>query len=183
MSIADQIKLRIRSMIVPFVLMFGVLPFMQVNTAYAQTIKIIVLNGSNGHPIANKCMYVWVGNKNDPMSGPLLQTQTDSNGVIVLHLSQEQDITNRDTQLACGLTGAVGPSMRFGDTISVRTGYALCQKGIRDSWLARSNFSTEEVLRHGVVTSNTCGKSTASPKPSEVVLYARPLTWWEKLKK
>lgn len=170
-------------MMVPFVLMLGALLFMQVSPAYAQNIKVTVLNGSNGHPIADKCMYVWVGNKNDPMSGPLLQTQTGSNGVINLHLTKEQDITNSDTQLACGSTGTVGPSMRLGDTISIRTGYALCQTGIRDSWLARSNFSTEEVLQHGIVTPNTCGKATASPRPKEVVLFVRPLTWWEKLKK
>jgi len=183
MSVADQIKLHIRSMSVPFALMLVVLVLMQISPAYAQTIKVKVLNGSNGHPIANKCMYVWVGNKNDAMSGPLLQTQTDSDGVIKLQLTQEQGITNSDTQLACGLTGTVAPSMRLGDTISVRTGYALCQTGIRDSWLARSNFSTEEVLQHGVVTPNTCGKATVSPTPGEVVLFVRPLTWWEKLKK
>jgi hypothetical protein len=45
-----------------------------------------------------------------------------------------------------------------------------------------TNFSTEEILQHGVATANTCGKATASPKPGEVILFVRPLTWWEKLK-
>jgi hypothetical protein len=34
-------------------------------------------------------------------------------------------------------------------------------------------FSTEEVLQHGVVTANTCGKATASPEPGQIILFVR----------
>jgi hypothetical protein len=183
MSIADQTISHTKSLIASLVLTFGVVFFMQVDSAYAQTIKITVLDGSNGHAMTNKCVYVWVGNKSDPMSGPLLQTQTSSYGVLNLTLVQGQEVTNGEVQLACGLSGVAAPSMKFGDTISIRTGYALCQSGVHDSWLARANFSTEEVLQHGVVTPNSCGKATALSRPGEVVLFVRPLTLWEKLKK
>jgi hypothetical protein len=32
------------------------------------------------------------------------------------------------------------------------------------------------------LTDNDCGKATASPKPGELIIFVRPLTWWEKLK-
>jgi hypothetical protein len=151
---------------------------------HAQTIQVKIVNGKNGHPVADRCMYVWVGDRSNPSSGPLLETQTDKNGIISLRLTHEDRKTDGESQrLACGLAGSINPMAKYGDTISVRTGYALCKPRTPDySWLARADFSTEEVLQHGVVTANTCGKATASPKPGEVILFVRPLTWWEKMK-
>ena len=61
--------------------------------------------------------------------------------------------------------------------------YVLCESRTPDySWLAIRTFSTAEVLQHGVVTANTCGKATASPQPAEIIIFVRPLTWWEKFK-
>ena len=79
--------------------------------------------------------------------------------------------------------GVINPVVKYGDTIGINTGYVLCQSHTSDySWLARMDFSTEKVLQSGIVTANTCGKATASPKPGEVTLFVRPLTWWEKVK-
>jgi hypothetical protein len=129
-------------------------------------------------------MHVWVGNRSNPSSGPLLETQTDKNGFISLRLTREDRETNGQSQrLACGLAGSINPITKYGDTISIRSGLASCQPRTTDySWLARADFSTDEVLQHGVATANTCGKATEAPKPGEVILFARPLTWWEKLK-
>ena len=53
----------------------------------------------------------------------------------------------------------------------------LCQlRKPDDSWLAMTDFSTKKVLEEGIVTANTCGKATASPKPGELVIFVRPLT-------
>jgi hypothetical protein len=43
------------------------------------------------------------------------------------------------------------------------------------------DFSTKEVLQHGVVSSNTCGEATASPQPGEVILFVRPRNFREKV--
>jgi hypothetical protein len=40
----------------------------------------------------------------------------------------------------------------------------------------------EGVLQQGIATPNTCGKATASPEPGDLIIFVRPLTWWEKLK-
>jgi len=83
----------------------------------------------------------------------------------------------------CKGQGVTNPLVKYGDTISVRAGYVLCQPHTPDySWLAMRDFSTEEVLQRGVATANTCGAATASPKPREVTLFVRPLSWWERMK-
>lgn len=55
-------------------------------------------------------------------------------------------------------------------------GYVPCWVNVNEnkySWLSTTDFSTEDILQHGVVTANSCGKATASPKPGELVLFVR----------
>jgi hypothetical protein len=154
-------------------------------TLRAQTIEIKIVDGRNGRPMTQKCMYVWVGRRSASTSGPLLQTQTDDDGVVVLHFTQTEEpgINSQSQQLACGLLGVINPTIKYGDTISIQSGYVLCQPHTPDySWLATKEFSTKDVIQSGVVTANACGKATASPKPGEIILFVRPLTWWEKFK-
>lgn len=151
---------------------------------HAQTVEIKLVNGRDGRPVASKCIYVWVGDRSNRSSGPLLQTQTDKDGVAPLRLTQEGSQMSDQTQhLACGLSGVINPLVKYGDTISIRAGYVLCQTRTPTySWLAMVDFSTKEVLQHGIATANNCGKATGSPKPGEVIIFVRPLSWWEKLK-
>jgi len=37
-----------------------------------------------------------------------------------------------------------------------------------------------DVLAHGTVAANKCGKATAQPIPGQLVLFVRPAHWWEK---
>ncbi|HEV2233150.1 MAG TPA: hypothetical protein VGV68_07080 [Terriglobia bacterium] len=114
----------------------------------------------------------------------MLETQTDNNGVITVRLTKEDMEINTQTQrLACGLSGVINPVVKYGDTISIRPGFVLCQPRTPDySWLAMVDFSTKKVIQSGSITANTCGKATASPKPGELIIFVRPLSWWEKLK-
>jgi hypothetical protein len=150
----------------------------------AQTIQIKLVNGTSGHAMADKCIYVAVGNRSNPSSGSSLQTQTDKDGYVTLHLTDDSANPNNLTQnLVCGLSGVINPVVKRADTIYVRPGYVLCQlRSPGYSWLAMTSFSTEEVLQHGVATANTCGKATAPSTPGQVIIFVRPLTWWEKLK-
>ncbi len=62
-------------------------------------------------------------------------------------------------------------------------GYVLCQSRTSDySWLAMGDFAMKKALEQGIVTANTCGKTTVLPKPGEVIIFARPLSSWERLK-
>lgn len=148
--------------------------------ARAQTIRIKLVNGKNGHPMAEKCVNVWVGTeRKDAMAIP-----TDRDGVASVRLTdKDAEVNTRNTWSGCGDFGVVNPVVKYSDAIRVNAGYALCvPHGTNDSWLALQKFSTKEVLQSGVVTQNVCGKTRASSEPGEIILFVRPLTFWEKWK-
>ena len=148
--------------------------------AHAQGLRIKLVNGRNGHPIADSCVNVWVGNaRKEAMAIP-----TDKDGVAGLHLTEsdgEIDVHNR--WKACGDFGVINPVVKYSDSFRVNAGYVLCQRRRPDqSWLSIEAFSTQEVLRSGVVTDNACGRANALPEPGELIMFVRPLTLSEKLK-
>lgn len=83
------------------------------------------------------------------------------------------------------------PIARYADTLTVNTSpgdvswrvgsagqiaYVPCwvnTKANKYSWLSTTDFSTEGILQHGIVTANACGKATASPRPGHLVLFVR----------
>ena len=93
----------------------------------AQTIQITLVNGRNGRPMGNECIQVWVGDKSKPSSSPFFQTQTDKDGVTTIRLAEENTAITQSQHVACGLSGIIDPVVKYGNTIGVRTGYALCQ--------------------------------------------------------
>jgi len=109
---------------------------------------------------------------------------TDESGIARLRLTHndsEIDIHNR--WKGCGDFGIVNPIVKYDDSLHIRAGYVLCQLRKPDySWLAVTNPSTKQILQQGIVTANTCGKATASPTPGEVVIFVRPLSWWEEMR-
>ena len=147
---------------------------------YAQTIGIKIVNGRNGSPLSGKCVNVWVGHERKEA----LAIPTDSNGVATLRLThKDSEVDVHNQWKACGYFGVKDPVVKYSDSLEINVGYVRCQTQTADySWLSQTEFSMEQVIDHGVVTPNSCGKATASPKPGEVILFVRPLTWWEKMK-
>jgi len=119
-------------------------------------------------------------------------------------LSNEKDKSAKKKETAefdkkyklCDRFDIKNPIARYADSITVQTwpgdvswkafdargvGYVPCW--IETSqWFPSANFSTEDILQHGVVTANDCGKSTASPQPGILVLFVRSLTEKEYLR-
>ena len=146
----------------------------------AQTIEVKLIDGRNGHPIANTCVNAWVGvAQRDAMAIP-----TDKNGVARLRLTEiDAEVNTRDHWKNCGKFGVINPVVKYEDSVRVNVSYALCEQHGKDfSWLEVKNFATQQLLQQGVVTTNTCGKSMVSPIPGEVIIFVRPLNFWEKLK-
>jgi hypothetical protein len=146
----------------------------------AQTIELKLIDGRNGHPIANSCVNVWVGDRQkDALAIP-----TDKSGVARLRLTDnDAEVNTQDRWKQCGEFGVIDPVVKFEGSITINASYVLCQPKATDySWLAMRNFSTKQVLAEGVVTANACGKHTASARPGEVIIFVRPLNFWEKLK-
>ena len=109
---------------------------------------------------------------------------TDNDGVARLYLTDKDTEVNTQHYLkSCGDFAVANPIVKYADSVRINAGYALCQPHASDySWLAIMEFSTKRILEQGMVTVNTCGKSKVTPEPGSVVIFVRPLTWWEELK-
>jgi len=156
------------------------LTFSSAFTLSAQTIEVKLIDGRNGHPIANSCVNVWVGNEQkDALAIP-----TDNDGVARLRLTdRDAEINTQNRWKQCGAFGVINPVVRFESSVTINAGYVLCRPQETDySWLALKNFPTKQILAEGVVSPNACGKHSASPVPGQVIIFVRPLSFWEKLK-
>ena len=145
--------------------------------AHGQEIHIRVLDGRNGHPIARGCLNVWVG----PTVGSTI-LETDKDGEVALRLVEE-DASGSIRQYAAGCRGlaVVNPVFNYADTIRVApVFYMACQA--RSPGLPGPTVSTEKVVKSGASTENKCGKIEVSPKPGELIVFVRPLTWLEWLR-
>lgn len=147
---------------------------------HAQTIQIRLLNGKTGRPLVGKCVNVWVGSTQKWA----VALPTDKGGVASLTLTRkDSEVDTQHQWKGCGPPGVANPVFRYESTIRINAGFVVCQPHKPDySWLATMTFSTQRVLKSGIVSPNRCGKATAAPEPGEVILFVRPLTWWEKLK-
>jgi hypothetical protein len=150
-------------------------------TLQAQTFQIRVLNGRNGRPIANKCTDVAITDKANLRSGTSIETQTDSEGIIKIRLTeQDAELNDQNQRLVCGVFGVLSPVAKYGDTIGIRPFQVFCQEHTPDfSWLGMKLFSTTQVFQDGIATENTCGHVKATAAAGEIILFVRPLTWWE----
>ena len=146
----------------------------------AETIKIRLVDGRSGRPMAGKASYVnvWVGTeRKDAIVIP-----TDVNGIASLNLTfntAEINIPPDDS----GPAVVANPVVKYDESFSINVPYVLCQShGGNYSWLKIMQLSTSRVLQEGIASANTCGKSRVDAKPGEVIIFVRPLTWWEALK-
>ncbi len=122
----------------------------------AQQSKIVIrlLNGKNGHPISDTSVNVWLGNE---ISASLMVP--DAEDEIGLDLAGVEPRTIRvapNMRLDCRSTNGHSPP---GDQIP---------------------YSLDEILSKGIVGENVCGKATASPTPGVLILFFRPMTFYER---
>jgi hypothetical protein len=150
----------------------------------AQTIQIKLVDGKTGRPVAGACVGAWIKDANNKMS---LYIPADKDGTARLRLTQEDsdvDISYNQ-KLGCGGTGAVNPVLKYGDTLTTySTGdHPSCAfpESIPKARWKEIDFSTKEVLQHGVASAITCGKVMASPQPGEVILFVRSRNFHEKV--
>lgn len=154
-----------------------VLPAMSLS---AQTIKIKLVDGRNGRPMVGTSAYVnvWVGKERKEA----IAIPTDDNGVARLQLTLNPDEENIPISTGHGTIVEEHPVVKYAESFRINAPYVLCGAEGNRSWLDLKSFSTKEVLDHGYASGNTCGKVTATPQPGQVILFVRPLTFWEKMK-
>ena len=162
-------------------LLVTVLLVMPAMSLAAQTLEIKLVDGRNGRPMVGTSAYVnvWVGGeRKEAISIP-----TDEKGVARLQLTLNPSEVNIPNSKNNGSIIVDHPVVKYDESFRINAPYVLCgPRGGGYSWLELKNFSTKEVLDQGYVSANTCGKATVSPQPGQVVLFVRPLTFWEKMK-
>jgi len=147
----------------------------------AQTLEITLVDGRNGRPMAGASSYVnvWVGTERKEA----IAIPTDGKGVARLQLTLNTGEVNIPSSKNSGTIVVDHPIVKYDESFQINAPYVLCgSEGSGHSWLRSENFSTKEILHHGYVSPNTCGKVTVSPQPGQVILFVRPLTWWERLR-
>lgn len=141
-------------------------------TGNAQTLRVRLLDGRSGKPIANGGVNVWVGDHRKaavPISG-------DRNGVVKMSLTDNADQVRVEGELGDPPTFLYAPEIR------IQVGIVLCQAPQQKfSWLQITPYPTGDWTRTGIVTANTCGKAVAKPKSGELTLFVRPLNLWERM--
>lgn len=147
----------------------------------AQTLQIKLVDGRNGHPMVGTSSYVnvWVGTGRKAA----IVVPTNGKGVARIQLTSNPREVNIPNSTNSGSDVVDHPIVKYDESLQINVPYVLCgSRGSNYSWLKSEKFSTKEILHHGYASPNTCGKITASPQPGQVILFVRPLTFWEKLK-
>jgi len=148
----------------------------------AQTIEIKLVDGRNGTPMVGKASYVnvWIGTERKEA----IAIPTNRDGIVRLQLTPDSGDTNiPEPSKDRGSIVVDHPIVKYDDSFQINVPYALCvPEGPNYSWLRSEHFSTKQILQHGYVSPNACGKTKALQKPGEVILFVRPLTWRERLK-
>jgi hypothetical protein len=155
-----------------------ILPTMSLS---AQMIEIKLVDGRNGRSMLGKSSYVnvWVGTERKAA----IVVPTDGKGVARIQLTSNTSEVNIPNSTNSGSNVVEHPIVKYDESFQINAPYVLCEPGGGHySWLEFKSFSTKEVLDHGYASANTCGKVTVSPQPGQVVLFVRPLTFWEKMK-
>jgi hypothetical protein len=147
----------------------------------AQTLEIKLVDGRNGRPLVGASSYVnvWVGTaRKEAIAIP-----TDEKGIARIQLTLDTGEVNIPNSKNGGSIVLDHLIVKYDESFRINAPYVSCgSEGSNYSWLRSGNFSTIEILHHGYASSNTCGKVTISPQPGQIILFVRPLTWWERLK-
>ena len=147
----------------------------------AQKLEITLVDGRNGRPMVGASSYVnvWVGTERKEA----IAIPTDEEGVARLQLTLNPSEVNIPNSKNIGSIVVDHPIVKYDEFFRINVPYVLCGTGGSNySWLGLKNFTTKEILDHGYASAHTCGKAPVSPQPGQVILFVRPLTWWEKLK-
>lgn len=144
--------------------------------AWGQTIRIKVEDGRTGKPLAHSCVSVWVDRQRDPMVVP-----TDENGVAQLGLTaNDAEVTPPHALNACGIMAVEHPVVKTGDALRVETVLGACNAhGLKLKKQEVVEYATKTLLEKGIVSPNGCGKIKETAEAGELVLFVRPLRFWE----
>jgi len=143
-----------------------------------QEIRVKFLDARNGRPVTYEAAQTWV----ETLSWPSCWHQLTTKGNSHLRLYRPQHQGNLAHQgkeislLSEGATIPPGP-VRIAAAPTVAAGICWDLGPLREGpW-----YPISEILQHGAVSENRCGKATAKPKPGELILFIKPIPAWKRI--
>jgi len=155
----------------------------------AQDIQVRLVNGKNGKPVSDECLNISIGG----WHGADLIAPTNHDGILALHLENGGIATNAVAPRACnGMALTTSRAVaRTAELIAVLPNWQiLCERRatrapgepVEVDKLVPS-YSIQEILDSGHTAANTCGKFRMKAKPGELVLFVRPPTFGEAMRR
>lgn len=146
---------------------------------FAQDLRIHVVNGKNGRPVPEECLNVSIGG----WHGGNLIVPTGHDGVLVLHIKDGKIAADSVAPGTCNGMALTGPRSipKGAESLAFLPNWQiLCED--RGDRLVPS-YSIQMILNSGVTTTNTCGKVRMKANPGELVLFVKPPTFWEAMRR
>jgi len=150
------------------------------SSVFAQQIQIKLLNGRNGHSIKD-CLSIWTSpaqRNPDPF-----MVRTEKNGIAVLNVSAQSTSPGHQIVAPCKAVPTT-VDIAHAETIGIWADLQVdCRprNEVGSSPTRTKFYSVDEILKTGIVTTNTCGKFKADPVPGELIFFVRHPHWWEAL--
>lgn len=147
--------------------------------AWGQEIRVKFLDARNGRPVTYEAAQIWVGT--GAGTGPLLAPANNKKGTATFLYTGHsiRAIWPPNTKLrynSSELTMPQGPG-RIAAAPTVAAGICWEPGPLREGpW-----YPISEILEHGAVSENRCGKATAKPKPGELILFIKPIPAWKRI--
>ena len=129
------------------------------STSFITVITVHVLSAKNGKPLRGVIINLIDPKRLKPNQNPIITAaKTDAEGVVNFRIPE----------------GVAEIVMVYGDVLV-------------DRCTPSSPFSVDEIVKSGVIGANNCphGKFQyqGMRKPGELIIFGRPLSWWETMKR
>ncbi len=96
-------------------------------------------------------------------------------------LSNDANVSPGRKTSACFGQATVDSVLRYGNSVDItpnRDKATDCRPPTNKWGIRVYSYPVKLIVRRGIVGANTCGKAAASPKPGEVILFVKPVHWW-----
>lgn len=149
------------------------------SAAWGQEIRVKFLDARTGRPVTYEGATMWVGTYTRFLVAPAHNKEGTAKFFYTGHSIRA--IWPRDTKLRYSWQGelTVGPGLEriaAGPEVAAGVCWDLGAPPL-DPW-----YPISEILQHGAVSENHCGKATAKAKPGELILFIKPLSIWRRLR-
>jgi hypothetical protein len=130
----------------------------------AQQIMVKLVDGRTGRALRNQYVEIWLAEK--PFGTPTQALRTNTEGIALV------PVPAQPSSFVAGGKSLVDCRVRMRYTASAAMNdYGSYQDEV---------YRFADVLAHGAVGANKCGKATAEAIPGQLVLFVRPPHWWER---